>query len=196
MKRNIKYWMVGLVILFVITGGGKAFATVQTFKDVAPSYWAYVPIEWGAENGVIRGYPDGTFRATEPLEEVHIVRIVANAINDGHLVIDGEDASSYEYYQWMRDQGVPLGDFENRDHHVTRGEMAVILVSALQREPKTLEEAVDYLFEKGITDGFYTTGSMMERYAPEKTLTRAQAMVFMMRVYENMPVTPVVESIR
>lgn len=45
------------------TSGLSGYRPVSpTFKDVNPSYWAYATIEAAARSGLIKGYPDGTFR--------------------------------------------------------------------------------------------------------------------------------------
>ena len=38
-----------------------------SFSDVAPDRWYSEAVAWAAENGIVNGYPDGTFRPTAPL---------------------------------------------------------------------------------------------------------------------------------
>lgn len=44
-----------------VIGSGVAWAT-QAFTDVPPTNPFYDEIEWGAANGIVNGYPDGSFK--------------------------------------------------------------------------------------------------------------------------------------
>jgi len=60
--------------LFTPTGGG------QDFTDVPPSHWAYVYIETAYHNGIIQGYPDGTFRPNRNIQRDEMAQIVYKGI--------------------------------------------------------------------------------------------------------------------
>ncbi|HOI24409.1 MAG TPA: S-layer homology domain-containing protein [Caldisericia bacterium] len=38
------------------------------FSDVGPDHWAYEAITWLSQQGILTGYPDGTFRPNEPIK--------------------------------------------------------------------------------------------------------------------------------
>ena len=41
--------------------------TGKVFSDVLPDAWYTEAVTWAAENGIVNGYPDGTFRPMSPL---------------------------------------------------------------------------------------------------------------------------------
>ena len=53
-----------IVVIVAIAGiaGSAAYAATTSFSDVPTDYWAYASITKMAGQGVILGYPDGTFR--------------------------------------------------------------------------------------------------------------------------------------
>lgn len=53
--------------------------TAVTFPDVASSYWAYPAITWAYERGLFSGYPDGTFKPTEPIPRMQAIIVLATA---------------------------------------------------------------------------------------------------------------------
>jgi len=52
----------------------------QTFPDVAPGYWAFQEIEALAASGITSGFPDGTFRPTEPVTRAQMATFLARAL--------------------------------------------------------------------------------------------------------------------
>jgi len=51
-----------------------------TFPDVAPAYWAFQEIEALAASGITTGFPDGTFRPTEPVTRAQMATFLARAL--------------------------------------------------------------------------------------------------------------------
>ena len=52
----------------------------QTFPDVAPGYWAFQEIEALAASGITTGFPDGTYRPTEPVTRAQMATFLARAL--------------------------------------------------------------------------------------------------------------------
>ncbi len=53
---------------------------VQTFPDVDPSYWAFQYIEALAASEITTGFPDGTFRPTQPVTRAQMATFLARAL--------------------------------------------------------------------------------------------------------------------
>lgn len=51
-----------------------------TFPDVNPSFWAFQEIEALAASGITQGFPDGTFRPTEPVTRAQMATFLARAL--------------------------------------------------------------------------------------------------------------------
>lgn len=48
-----------------------------TFPDVPASHWAYGYVEAAVKRGLLKGFPDGTFRPEDPVSKPQIVKIIA-----------------------------------------------------------------------------------------------------------------------
>jgi len=53
---------------------------VATFPDVAPGYWAFQAIESLADSGITTGFPDGTFKPTNPVTRAQMATFLARAL--------------------------------------------------------------------------------------------------------------------
>jgi len=53
---------------------------VPTFPDVAPGYWAFQSIEALAASEITTGFPDGTFRPTDPVTRAQMATFLARAL--------------------------------------------------------------------------------------------------------------------
>ncbi len=51
-----------------------------TFPDVAPGFWAFQEIEALAASEITTGFPDGTFRPTEPVTRAQMATFLARAL--------------------------------------------------------------------------------------------------------------------
>jgi len=54
----------------------RSFTQFRTFSDVPADYWAYRPVGQLAGNGIIGGYPDGTFKPNKSLTRAELVAIL------------------------------------------------------------------------------------------------------------------------
>jgi hypothetical protein len=74
------------------TGDTGTAGDSATFKDVQPASWAYAAIQRLAAQGLLKGYPDGTFRGQRALTRYEmgvVVERLVNNLND-KLVTDGK----------------------------------------------------------------------------------------------------------
>lgn len=169
------------------------------FTDVREKDWAYDYIIALSDKGILKGYEDGTFRPEKTILREEFAKIIVEALG---LSVDGlsqeqrfEDVSQeswcYPYVMAAVECGVVKGNGENwfgMGENISREDMAVMIVRAMEFTGKTLETDVqadftdaaaiaDYaetavakLCKKGIVNGFQD-GS----FGPEKALTRAEA---------------------
>lgn len=62
--RHLKIW--GLIICLLLFGlWSQASASETTYKDVPKTHWAYEAIESLAKAGILKGFPDGTFKPSQ-----------------------------------------------------------------------------------------------------------------------------------
>jgi hypothetical protein len=116
------------------------------FTDLGFDHWAHAHVSRMAENGILSGYPDGTFRAGNAVSTGEFIKmaVVASDIggsNDESL----SSASSHwaiPYYDVGRSAelftGFDIGPL-TLDHPITRDKMALIVNALLGDRPMTEE---------------------------------------------------------
>lgn len=69
MKQIMKIRLAAIALLLVLTTTtiGPLMAAPTQFSDVPVSFWAYEQINRCVEDGIVGGYPDGTFKPTNPV---------------------------------------------------------------------------------------------------------------------------------
>ena len=113
-----------VTVLYRMAGGstaadGKSYDT--GFSDVAPNAWYAKALAWAVENGIVTGYPDGTFGGSDPIQTEQMVTMLARYAQlkgdyaaptdvEGTLagVEDGGSVSAYarESVAWAVKQGL------------------------------------------------------------------------------------------
>src|SRR5580704_19793634 len=79
MKRLATLALVSSLALGTIVGMGRAWLATP-FSDVPANHWAYQYIQSLAADGIIDGYPDGTFKGDRPLTRYEMAVVVARAV--------------------------------------------------------------------------------------------------------------------
>jgi hypothetical protein len=67
MKRHQILATLGIVFFSIVALGVPPIRAASTFQDVTSSYWAEPQIGDLASRGILRGYPDGSFRSEDPV---------------------------------------------------------------------------------------------------------------------------------
>jgi hypothetical protein len=92
---SLGFLMCGNHAVIAQTNGDTGTAALQdsaSFKDVQPTSWAYEAIQRLAAQGLLKGYPDGTFKGQRALTRYEmgvVVERLVNNLND-KLVTDGK----------------------------------------------------------------------------------------------------------
>ena len=112
MFKSLSLSSVGAVLLAAGIGisgmgafsSGSVFAqnAQQNFPDVTPDYWAYPFVRNLAEQGVIAGYPDGTFRADQPVQRDEFSAMIRRAFNQDRVrqIPDGSTFNDVPANYW------------------------------------------------------------------------------------------------
>jgi opacity protein-like surface antigen len=74
----MKRLLIGLGVAIAMTFAGSAWAQVP--PDVPPGHWAYDAIEELVDLGVLKGYPDGTFKGKAPLTRYEFAIAIRDAL--------------------------------------------------------------------------------------------------------------------
>ncbi|MGX1983385.1 S-layer family protein [Thermolongibacillus altinsuensis] len=172
-----------------------------TFRDVPPKHWAYKVVQQAQSLSFVRGYGDGTFRPNDRLSRRHGIMmmnrafgweapsVLSSPFRDVSLSSSGALAvlnASERHILKGADGKAQL------DQPLTRGQMALMLVRALQIENETIHtshlfqdvttgevrKAVQLLAERGIV-------AKQSAFRPNDPITRAEFAAMLVRVHER-----------
>ncbi|WP_340017381.1 S-layer homology domain-containing protein [Paenibacillus sp. FSL K6-1318] len=167
---------------------------VVTFDDLS-GHWAKEMIEELASQGIIAGYPDGSFHPNEHIKRHHMALLFTRAfeIKPIRAAVSFSDVSpSHPYYEVimsLQQAGIvdgTKGNF-NPNHSLTRAEMAKILTLALGIKPggtvafqdvPTTHWSYDYI--AALAELEIVLGDN-GKFKPDEPVTRAQFVAMMYR---------------
>lgn len=113
----------------VLVAGLEEGSVGQIFTDVPQGHWAGGYIATAARNGLLIGYPDGTFKPEEKISLAQAVTVVLRLMgydaDAGYLWPDG-------YLLRAKELGLTEGVPQDAQAPITRGNAALILDRALQ----------------------------------------------------------------
>jgi len=116
---NMKKFAAIIAVVALVAFAAPAFAA-NPFMDVPMNSWAYDAVSQLASQGVISGYPDGTFKGNQPMTRYEMASIVARAL----AVVDMNKASKQdvemlkrlvvEFKDELDALGVDVADLDSR----------------------------------------------------------------------------------
>ena len=120
--------------------------SVVTFPDVTDTHWAYKWVEYAHDNGIVGGYPDGTYQPDNVVDRGQMAVFIARAMAHGDAGVpdpvgdptfpdvtpDNEWAWAYKYVEYITDQGITsgYGDGYHPEYVCTRDQMAIYVQRA------------------------------------------------------------------
>ena len=170
------------------------------FSDVAESDWFYEPVEYLTSAGILRGFPDGTFRPGETLTRGQFLKLMLSPLMPEVTEPEGKEWWR-PYVDFGLSEGIlTQGDAEDLDKPMKRHRMARLLarlsllpeiegalvevdreevlarLGDLEAIPSFDLEAVIAVYGAGLIQG-YDDGC----FHPERTMTRAEAAMLFYR---------------
>ncbi len=116
--------MTAVLAATCVLGATTAFA-VNPFSDVTPDDWAYQAVEQLAYEGVIEGYPDGTFGGQRNITRYEMAQMVARAMAREDQLNAEQQAQinrlAAEFANELNSLGVRVTNLENRIGNVRVG---------------------------------------------------------------------------
>ena len=98
------------------------FASVNPFSDVSHDHWAYDAVVQLAEEGVIEGYEDGTFKGDKNITRYEMAQMVAKAMSKQESLTPSQQALvnhlAAEFSDELKNLGVRVSNIENRMDNV------------------------------------------------------------------------------
>ena len=118
----------------VVGTASTTFAASNPFSDVPSDSWAYDAVTTLAQDGVIDGYPDGTYQGQNTMTRYEMAQIVARAMAKTDLEKADKalvDKLAAEFAEELDNLGVRVADLEKKsDNVVWKGELRYRYVSA------------------------------------------------------------------
>ena len=129
----------------------QAASVTERFSDVSGDAWYANYLAIAYSYGLIRGFPDGTFRPNEPITREQMAGMLASTV--GLWTRDPQFTDADTISRWAIDfvatvqieglmQGDPNGAFRPQDH-MTRAEAAAVFGRILERGDTTSRSIVD-----------------------------------------------------
>lgn len=181
-----------------------------TFTDLKSTHWAYEIITGLCEQGIVDGYPNGSFQPEGTITRAELTKLFVEAMDlritqpqDPTFSDVVPGAWYYKYVETAVEAGLVKG-YENGEFHpdarITRQEIAAIVARALDMEEEAAEAALEdtgftddeqiaawakgYVViehREGIVDGYPD-----KSFAPLNNATRAEACAMLSRYMEKM----------
>jgi len=163
-------------LLAVFLGLSAAFDTARAavFPDVA-GHWAEETVDWAVSEGIVTGYPDGSFRPNAPVSEPEFLAMLIRAFPEAGTPAPSPNGPWYAgYYDIAAVQGWTVSGILVAEWY-KRGHVAQLIASTQGRQ-LSVTDAVQYLLDQGLSRG--KTAPTVAGYRPDDTLTRAEAAQF------------------
>ena len=200
MKTALKTGVISVATLSLFTP--QAVAETNSFPDVSEDSYFYEYINGLVDQGVIRGYPDGTFRPLQEVTRAESAAMFKRALDLPKSDLanpfeDIEGSSFEEDIMAVYEAGIFEGTSEERftpNATLTREQMASVLVRAFDLEEQDdvavpfedMDLAMDVhtgdigiLYQNGITRGANAAGTL---YDPKGSVPRENFSAFVSRL--------------
>jgi len=154
MKVILRVIFFSLVFLFLLgLSGPAAYSKAPNFPDLSVNHWALKEIQALAQEGIISGYPDGTFRPENPVTRAEFAKLVLLASLHKEeprfpAVMTFPDVPSrhwaFRYVEacaalgWM--SGYPDGKFLP-ERTITKAEIVKVIVVARKLPPSVYDKS-------------------------------------------------------
>lgn len=199
-----KYWalmVIGGLLMSTITTVYAATETSQKyFSDVCQGNWAYSAITAMSENGILAGYPDGTFQPNNTVtygQFIKMAMIAATNEDIGNSSTGNWAASYYNQAVELKYFGKTNIQLDQLNSKMPRCDMALIISNILGdtkiENYDKLEQSIsdvdaktknDYDIIKSYASGILT-GYSDGTFKPNGTLTRAEAVTVIYRLVDE-----------
>lgn len=172
-----------------------------SFKDLKSSHWAYSNIQSLCEKGIVKGYPDGTFKPSGTVTYGEFIKMVAVTLDGGGDIEQGYGANwAVPYYEFLLEKGIYTeGQISksNLGKNIPRSHMALIAANIVTDTPNLSSTEISGRISDINTCGEYKdsviksvgtgiiTGYEDYTFRPNNTLTRAEASTVIMRLIDK-----------
>lgn len=189
-----------LLLIVALLCQGIVYAKSEIFSDIQ-GHWAEVTINKWVGQGLISGYPDGTFRPDQTITRGEFVSLVNTIYGFMSMADNYEDVYPDEWYY----QAVAIGKnstylswYKDKMFYpnkaITREEVSAILYHILQLDQKNLDSSLSqfmdhevlaswsYDYLNGLVASGYVSGYPDETLRATSPITRAETLAMLDKV--------------
>ena len=120
--ENLMKKILALAAVAALTAGVSAYAA-NPFSDVSTDHWAYQAVADLSAQGVVEGYPNGTFGGEKHITRFEVAQIVARLLAQESQLNAQQKATveklAAEYADELNNLGVRVSNLENKVGNVT-----------------------------------------------------------------------------
>ena len=120
--ENLMKKILALAAVAALTAGVSAYAA-NPFSDVSTDHWAYQAVADLSAQGVVEGYPNGTFQGEKHITRYEVAQIVARLLAQESQLNAQQKATveklAAEYADELNNLGVRVSNLENKVGNVT-----------------------------------------------------------------------------
>src|SRR5665648_330704 len=210
---NLKKRVAILTVLCMMLTLAPSPAFATTVSDIS-GHWAQTTIQSWVDNGLIKGYPDGTFKPDNNITRAEFISLVNRAFGYTETApISFTDVDQNAWYVSAIAVAVKAGYISGYpdgtmrpDNPISREEAATIImkINKLEANPSaanTFTDAASLTWSKGAVGAVFAADLMIEypdgSFGPQNYIKRGEAMVALDRAmkYVAGPITPLAPSI-
>ena len=172
-----------------------------TFNDLKSNHWAYSNVQALCDKGIVKGYPDGSFKPSGTVTYGEFIKMAAITLDGGANIEQGSGENwAMPYYEFLLNKGVytagqiPKNSLGNT---IPRSHMALIAANIVTDTPNLSSTEISGRISDINTCGEYKdsviksvgtgiiTGYEDYTFRPNNTLTRAEASTVIMRLIDK-----------
>lgn len=196
LSKKLSLIVAAAIMFFIFTASPSLAAA--SFSDVPTSYWAHDEITELADQGIIKGHPDGTFRPFDSVTRAQSAMMLVRALKiptanrpDPNFKDVSSATMGYAEIAALVDLGVfAKAEYFNPTQPATRAQVAKILVEAfhLKGSGTGVKAFTDvsashwfYSYVDTLVHNEITTGTTTTAFSPNQNVQRVQMAVFIHR---------------
>lgn len=180
---NVPEEFIGDIAEWVKTGSIKEENSVDLtiYKDYQPGlFWSHA-FAWAISEGIIKGYEEEkVLKPYQSMTESEYLRVFLRS----KLGADLKDESLANIYSLAKSYGLPVKGKGNAA--LSRGEAAVLLVTSYTGNTVSEEEAVKWLYDQNIIDGYLDQNGKAQKnfttFKPNEPMKRSHLVTMLYRL--------------
>ncbi|MGY4758421.1 S-layer homology domain-containing protein [Paenibacillus caseinilyticus] len=188
MKRGLKTALAASLLFSALGGfgGGSTSVMAAGFNDIE-NHWAKETITWGQQEGLISGYPDGTFKPNAQVTEAEFVKMMVASFKTEVSEVQSPKHWADAYYYFAESKNYPLKGYQelaDRDKPITRERVAEFVVGTVGKNYSG-DQAIQYLIGFKLATGKVEGEMTIASFKGQDTLTRGEAAQFIRNLKIN-----------